>query len=109
MVKPSTKPLYSALGDPLRILGWIIVHLIVGNKFTITLFPVVDKIAFDVLLGTTFIKEHILAILPDGQNTTFRDLNSAAIIGQENMPANSVLTIQSTEKVLNDRRSTTCS
>lgn len=92
MVESTTKLLHSASKDPLKILGQITLHLRNGNRSKITLFSVVDKLTIDVLLGTTPIGEHIIAILRDERKLTVRDSNPVACIAQGVMPANAVLT-----------------
>lgn len=60
---------------------------------------VIDKLPIDVLLGMTFIDEHILYILPEEQKITVRNSDPFAVIAQGNMPVNEAFTKRATEKV----------
>lgn len=51
-------------------------------------------LAIDVLLGTVFIDEYILAIIPDAQKVTVRKSTSVAMLKQFGISANALLTKQ---------------
>lgn len=71
----------------------------IGDRPTTILFTVVNKVAVDLLLRTTSLDEHILAILPDEQKVTVCHWRPAAIMKQKNQPANAVLNTEDTGKV----------
>lgn len=60
--------------------------------------PAVDKLAIDVFLGTSFIDQSKLAVLPKERIVTTRDSTPLAIIEQENLPANVATMYKNTEK-----------
>lgn len=80
-------------------MGEITLYLRIRDRTTTTIFLVAEKLAVEVLLGTTFTDELMFAILPDGWKVTVRDSNTVAIIEQGSMPANAVLTTKDTKKV----------
>lgn len=74
-------------------------HLRIENRSTFALFFVVDKLAIEYLLGTTFIDERMVSIQPEEGKATAYNSNWAAIIAQGNNSANAAQTKQSTEKL----------
>lgn len=59
----------------------------------------VDRLDINMLLGTIFIDEHNLAIMPEERKVTVCDLSPGAVVQKKNMAANAVLTI-STKKMI---------
>lgn len=89
-LESTTQRLYSPSKHTLKISGQFTLYLRNRNTSTITLFPVIHKLAIGLLLGT-FIDEHELAVLPDKRKVTVRDANQIPIIAQGNKSANPVL------------------
>lgn len=98
MIHLATKPLYSASKDPFKTLRQICIYLRTGLRLVPALSSVVVNRVIDVFLGTTFIDENILAILPEERKATVCDANSVAIIKQGNPPANAVLNAADSEE-----------
>lgn len=69
-------------------------HVRIGNLHRITLFTVLKTLPNDVLLGTAFIEEHILAVLPDVEKIAVRKSTPVAIMKQYDMFANAAFTKQ---------------
>lgn len=51
----------------------------------------VENVVIYVLLGKSFINEHILAMLPDEQKVTVRKSTPVIIVKERNLPAYAVL------------------
>lgn len=75
MLKPTTKDLFPASERPLESLEQATLHLRIFNRFTIIPLFLVEKLAIDVVPGTTSIDEHKLAIPPDQRQLTVYDCN----------------------------------
>lgn len=90
LVESTTKPLYSASKDLLKLLGQRTVYLKIGDKSTATVSQVLDKLAVNVFLGLTFIDQHILVVLPEKQKVHVCDSIPVVIIDQRKIPSNAV-------------------
>lgn len=87
--------------DLLTVLGRICLYLQVGGRNTDTLFPIVDRLSIDILLGTKFFDKHLFAIILEERKVIVLDSDSVAIIEQENLLSNSVLNYKGPAKVSN--------
>lgn len=59
----------------------------------------VEKLSINVFLGTIFIYQHILAILPKELEVVACESNPVAVSEEQNLPFNAVLTYENTVKV----------
>lgn len=91
MVHSTIKPIYSSSKDPRNTLEQINLYLRIGDRSLPTLFSVVDNLAINVLLATTFIDKHILEVLPEETKVIVYDFRLISIIEQGNTPASAVL------------------
>lgn len=67
-----------------------------------TLFPVLDNLAVNVLLGTTFTDEGTLEVLPDRLKVNVLDNSPVGTINQGDTPANAVLNAIDIEKEIKE-------
>lgn len=70
----------------------ILLHIKIGDLFTIVQFAVVENLAVHALPSKAFIDEHNLAILPDGQKVTARRSTPLAIVKPLDVSGNAAFT-----------------
>lgn len=89
--------LLSASKDRFKNNATITLHIWVVDLLTTLSFTVVEKLDFDVLLGTAYIDEHIFANVPDEQMVTVQRLRLVAVIKQYDISSIVVFTKQYTQ------------
>lgn len=69
----------------LKTVGTITLSTKIGNLHTSAMLTVVEDFAINVLLGTAFIDEHILALRSDEQKVTAQKITPVSIVSQSEM------------------------
>lgn len=102
MARWSNNPFYSELSNTLKSFGQIILYLRFENMSFTTLFLVIGRLATKLVVCTTFIDEHTLAILTGRPKATAGDSSPTAIMEQVNTPGNTVLNTKHSEAKTNN-------